>query len=376
LAGTLEIALDTLIDRRSRSEEVRARFEFNPNHLRLMSSSFRRYGGGFSATGALSLSEGDASPFSLRFQASDLEASAFLSAVTPIEEIVGGRMNLSADFVGSLDDLLLPDRESLAGTGEFLLVEAGVRKTPLTESLSSFLAVAPLFEPEIWSWTAPFLIETGRFFLGEAVVEGAPGNPSVGGTVGLDGALDLATVFQLQAERIDVGVLDRLAVPASLVEELRSRGELLRAALHVGGTLRSPSISAGPPVQAETVEEAVEARVREEAQERLEAERRRLQERAAGFLRGALGRTGQGDTTAADTSGPDTLPVDSLSMDTLRPDTVRPDTARPDTLPPSPVPPDTAQNDTLKPDTLRRDTVPPRGLRTTAPALDLHWHPY
>ncbi|MFC1660182.1 AsmA-like C-terminal region-containing protein [Gemmatimonadota bacterium] len=383
-AGRGEIIVDTLIDRKGRSEGVRARFEFGPSFVRVTDAAFRRFGGDLRTAGSLFLDPRRDGPFSFSLQVTDLDAGSFLAATTPLGNLVHGRISLNVDVIGSLDDLLLPDRTSLVGSGHFSLTDGGLRQIPVTEGLSSFLGLGSLREPNIQSWQTSFLMENGAIRLAEAVLTGAPGEPRLGGSVGLDGSLDLLSAFDLPVEGLEARVVDRLRLSPALLEGLRARGEAVRAAVLVGGFLFSPEIRAAVTAPGQTLTQTVREEVQAEAQQRIEEQKRELQERATGFLRGLIRErapagpplpdtlrgdsippdtTGidsiHGDTAAADSLRPDTVLPDTMHPDTIRPDTMRPDTVLPDTVPSDTLPPDTLPPDTLRPDTLRPDTLRP-----------------
>ncbi len=385
--GTLALRLDTVIDRQGRMENVRAQVDFGPTFVRVTDAVFNRYGGEIHTAVNLTLGPQAAAPFSMNLAVRELDAAAFLSRTSPLGRLVTGRISLELDLVGSLDALLLPDRPALFGSGSFSL-SGGLTAIPLTQALADFLGLESLRAPSIQDWSASFSLENGRVGLAEATLRGAPGAPRVGGTVGLDGGLDLLSAFDIPSERLSAAALARLGVAGEMAANILQRPEVLQAILRIGGSVFSPTIQADPRAAALTLGAAVEQEVRREAQERLDAQRaeaervllaqraeaqrrideqkQQLQNRATGFLRDIVQRRDtiktppppnptppRADTVAPDTVRPDTAPRDSVLPDTLRPDTVRPDTVRPDTVRPDTVRPDTVRPDTVRPDTGR-----------------------
>jgi hypothetical protein len=192
-----------------------------------------------------------------------------------------------------------------------------------------------LREPSIQDWASSFVLEEGSVRLAEATIQGAPGSPIVGGTVGLDGELDLRTVFDLPTERLNSSALERLGFAGEIAANVAQRPDVVQAILKIGGSVFDPSVEADPASAARAVGQAVEEEVRSEVQEQVDAQKaeaqRRIQEqkeelqnRAAGFLRSLVRLQDAADTVRAD----------SLLPDTMRPDTVPPDSVRPDTVPP------------------------------------------
>jgi hypothetical protein len=383
VAGDLSVAVDTIIDRTGRMDRVRARVEFGPGFVRVPEATFQRYGGTVSTAADLTLAAEEAAPFSFSLQVQDLDAGSFLSETTPLGRFVTGRISLELDLVGTLDGFLLPDRPALVGSGSFSLTEGGLATAPLTRGLAEFLGLASLREPTIRDWGTSFLLEQGKVLLADATLQGAPGEPEVGGGIGLNGELDLESVFNLPGDRLGTAALERLGVAGEIAANIAQRPDVVQAILRIGGSVLDPAIEADPAATAralgqavqEEVSAEVDARVTEqraeaervlqeqqaEALRRIEEQKAQLRNRAVGFLRD-LGR--RPDTVRPDSVGPDTVPLDTVPRDTLRPDTVRPDTARPDTLAPDSLRPDTARPDTTGPDTLRPDTLRPDTIRS------------
>jgi len=381
LAGTLQLQVDTLLDRQGRMEDVRAQVDFGPGFLRVTDATFRRFGGQIRTSADLTLAPEAGAPFSFSLQVLDLDAGAFLSNATPLGSFVRGRINLQLDLVGTLDAFLLPDRPSLVGSGSFSIAGGGLATVPLTRRISEFLGVDALREPSFQDWTSSFVLDRGRVALAESTLHGAPGSPKVGGSVGLDGALDLRSAFDLPTDRLSTSALDRLGVVGDLAARVAQRPEVVQAILRIGGSVFDPSVQADPLAAARTLGQAVEDEVRREAQEqidaqaaearrvleeqksqaqqRIEEQKQDLRNRATGFLRSLVQRP---DTVAAPPP-PDSARPDTARADTVRPDTLRADSTRPDTLRPDTLAPDTLDPDTLRPDTVRRDTLGPDTLR-------------
>ena len=377
--GGLDLRLDTVIDRRGRMENLSARVEFGPAFLRISDAVFNRFGGDIRTSANLTLGPELAAPFSMNLEVREVDAAAFLSRTSPLGRFVTGRITLDMDLIGSLDSLLLPDRSALVGSGAFSL-SGGLNAVPLTQALANFLGLESLRAPSIQNWGTSFILEDGRVRLAEATLRGVPGTPRVGGTVGLDGGLDLQSAFDLPSERLSASALARLGVAGEIAANVLTRPEVVQAVLRIGGSVLNPTIQADPRAAALALGAAVEQEVRSEVQEQLDAQRaeaervlgehraeaqrrideqkQQLQNRATGFLRSLVERR---DTVQLppppDTTPPGALQVDTLARDTLRPDTIRPDTVRPDTVRPDTVRPDTVRPDTTRPDTVRPDTV-------------------
>ncbi|MGD2121005.1 MAG: AsmA-like C-terminal region-containing protein [Gemmatimonadota bacterium] len=384
MAGNLAVAFDTVIDRTGRMQGVQARLEFGPGFVRIPQATFQRYGGTISTTADLTLTPDAAAPFSFTLQVQDLDAGSFLAQTTPLGRFIKGRISMELDLVGTLDGFLLPDRPALVGSGRFSLTDGGLATAPLTQGVAEFLGLPSLREPTIRDWQSSFLLEEGKVLLADATLRGAPGSPQVGGGIGLNGELDLESIFNLPGDRLEASALERLGVAGGIAANVARRPDVVQAILRIGGSVLDPAIQADPGATARALGQAVqeevsaeiEARIDEEraeaervlqeqqaeARRRIEEQKEQLRDRAAGFLRG-LGR--RPDTAASDSIRPDTAPPDTIRPDTTRPDTVRPDTTRPDTLKPDTLRPDTLRPNALQPDTTRPDTLP-RNFQTSS----------
>ena len=321
LAGELTLALDTVIDARGRMEDVRAVVEFGPDFLRVSEATFRRYGGHLHASMNLILGRNAQEPFSMSLSVTNLDAGAFLSATSPLGKVIRGRVSLNLNLVGSLDSLLLPHGSSLVGSGSFSLTEGGLSSILITESLATFLGLGEFREPDIRDWSTSFVLENGRVRLADARLAGAPGEPRVGGSIGLDGGLDLLSVFSLPSDRLSSFARENLGMAGELAGRVANRPEVVQAVIRIGGSILGPNLEADPGAAVETITRAVGTEIQSEAQRQIQEQTTQLQNRATGFLRGLTQRReSQSPPTAA-----------RAAPDSVRPDTIRPDSVPPDT---------------------------------------------
>lgn len=361
VAGEIAVALDTVIDARGRMHDVRATASFGPAFLRVAEASFNRYGGRLQAGLNLALGEEGPEPFSLQLSVSELDAGDFLSATSPLGRFFRGRLSLSMELAGSLDSLLLPERPSLVGSGSFQLTEGGMNPNRVTGSLADFLGLEEFRSPDFRGWATGFILENGMIRLAEASLEEAPGDPRVGGSVGLGGELDLLSAFTLPSERLGNFARENLGIAGEVAGRVVNRPEVVQAVIRIGGSIVSPELRADPEATAAALRNALQEEVTSEAQNRIREQRQALQDRATGFLRNLT----QGPETPPPPGG-DSLPGGQIPGDSIRPDSITPDTTVPDSLKP-----DTLSPDTLQPDSLNPDTLPPDTSRTSVPP----WNP-
>ncbi len=318
LAGEVQIAIDTVFDRKGMMEDVEATVRFGPDFAQVSDARYRRYGGTIQAAANLSLGEDSTEPFSLDLVVDGVDAGAFLSETSPLGEVFTGTLDLTLDLTGALNRLLLPTRETLQGTGSFSLTGGGI-EAPITEELADFLGVQALRSMRIQDWSTAFVLQDGLVLVDESLLSGAPGSPRVGGGIGLNGALDLTSIFDLPRSEVAASALADLGVP--------NAGELVQAVIRIGGQVGSPDLTVDPTATVTQVTDALENQAREEIDEVIEEQKSELEDRASSFLRGLLG----GSTGA----GADSVRPDSVLPDSVQPDSIRPDSTRRDTVPPA-----------------------------------------
>lgn len=222
---------------------------------------------------------------------------------------------------------------------------------PLTQALSAFMGINGIREPQIEDWATSFVLEDGRIRLADGRLTGTPGDPVVGGSVGLGGELDLLSIFEIDADNLETYALDNLGIRDALAGRMQGRPGMVQAVVRIGGTVLAPELRGDPAAMTQAVTESVREEVEAEAQRQIQEQRTRLQNRATGFLRSFL----QPRDTA------EGVPPDTVPGDTIRPDTVTPDTVKADTVKPDTVKPDTVKPDTIRPDTIRPDTTTSAG---------------
>jgi hypothetical protein len=258
---------------------------------------------------------------------------------------------------------------------------------PLTQALSAFMGGASVREPTIDDWATSFIMEDGLIRLADARLAGTPGDPIVGGSIGFDGAMDMLSSFEIDADNLGSYALQNLGIEDALAGRMAGRPGIVQAFVRIGGNVLAPEFQGGPEQTAGALSQEVKAEVEAEAQRRIQQQRSQLQNRATGFLRGLLQgpdttQGTSGDSTAvrdvpADSVPPDTLGAEGAVGDTLRPDTtgggvvlranpadsIHPDSIPPDTSGVVGVEPDTIVGDTVVPDSVPPDTMNVRVLR-------------
>ena len=380
LAGELAVALDTLVDARGKTQDLRTTVAFGPGFFRVARASFRRYGGELQANMNLSLGGNELEPFSLQLSVADMEAGSFLEATSPLGEHIRGRLSLSMEVAGAMDRLLLPDLSSLMGSGEFRLLDGGLNENRVTVSLADFLGMDEFRAPAIQDWDTGFILEEGKVRLAESTLDQAPGDPRIGGSVGLNGELDLLSSFTLPSDQLGDFARENLGIAGEIAGRAANRPEVVKAVIRIGGSIISPDLNADPEATAQALRNAVQEELSTEAQNRIREQRERLQERATGFLSNLMQREETpppGDSIPSDSLAADTIPGDSLRPDSVPSDSLKPDTTRTEGPVPDSLKPDTTGTEGPVPDSLKPDTTGTGGAGAGDPGrrFDSHLFP-
>jgi len=350
--GEVALSFDTLRSAPYTLTPARARLEFGPELMRVTEIDAGLFGGRIGGELGLGLGPEPLQPFDLRLSVSGAGAQEFLAAATPMGRRVTGTVDLELDLGGALDTLLLPDPAGVAGTGRLTVRNGRLVETPITELLARSLVRPALASPGFRSWLAPFSLDGPVLRFEEARLALDDGELFYGGSVGLDGSLDLGLRLAFSAGDLDRGGLRGALEGTGFGDALAALGagdeRLFRIGLRLRGSLEEPRLVPDASLAAGDLRSSLEAQARDTAEarldalrdtaaERLDAERGRLEERAReeadaarreleergrGLLRGLFRRPGAREAPPSDTG--------SARPDTTLPDTTPPDTTRSD----------------------------------------------
>lgn len=358
MAGEVAIGLDTLISTPFRLEDLEATVAFTPALVAVTESRFVLYGGEVRSGFQVGVGGQEVQPFSLRVVTEGIRGGDFLARTSPLGRHLSGVLDLDLDVAGELDRQMLPVPGTVSGGASTNLRDGRLEETPLTRMLSQVLSMASLASPTISRWTARMEVEGSTVRFLESTLDTDVGPLAYGGSMGLDGSLDLGIRLSLPSSRLDSLALEQSGFLGAIAGRLAGAdgggASRLGIGIAVGGTLSDPRLSpraslasgdlgdaleaaAREPVQQlrdtaqarldavrDTATERARA-VRDTAEQRIQAEReeaeaeareqaddarRELEDRARGFLGGFLGGDRGADTTAADTGIADTATAD------------------------------------------------------------------
>lgn len=363
MAGEVAIRLDTLISTPFRLEDLEATVAFTPTLLGVTESRFVLYGGQVQSGFQVGVGGQEAQPFSLRVVTEGIRGGDFLARTSSLGRHLSGVLDLDLDVAGELDRQMLPIPGTVSGGASTDLRDGRLEETPLTRALSQALSLASLASPTISRWTARMEVDGSTVRFLESDLDTDVGPLAYGGSIGLDGSLDLGLRLSLASARLDSLALEQSGLLGAVAGRLAGTdgGGTPRLGIGIGiqGTLSDPRLSPQASLASGDLGDALEAAAREPVQqlrdtaqarvdaardtatertravrdtvegriqaEREEAEaeareqagdaRRELEERARGFLGGFLGGDRAADTTTADTATADAAPADTATTD-------------------------------------------------------------
>lgn len=288
--GTVRAVLGRVIWGPYRMDDVELEARLSPDRLEITRSRLATFGGRAEGTFTLQLGPDPLAPFSLQMDLEGVEASQFLSILTPLGAVATGTTSFSLATSGRLDTLLLPVSDELSGDGRMEARDGQVRENPLTTALARTLSQPTLRAPGFARWILPFQVRGEGLQLPQGQFTGGSLPVDFAGSVGYGGALQMAVTVELPRKAAS-SLADRVGgLPSALLQRVAGGQGSLPVGLGLGGTLTDPQVT----LQADALRQALRSAAKEEAAGQLE-------QRAKGLLRNILG--GERDTVRADTAG-------------------------------------------------------------------------
>lgn len=213
--------------------------------------------------------------YSTRFVLKEVQAEALVNAFAPkASGTVFGTLNLHADLSGrgTLPETL---KRNLSGNGAFLIADGKLTGAGLVQGLADFVNLAELRTLGFRQAKGAFTVTNGKVSL-NSDFSGSDVRFAPQGTVGLDGALDVALDLRLSPTL--TGKLDRRGNVAQFFTDAEGWGQL---PLKAKGTIGAPRFALDSF--------AVKGKVKEKAREEIE---KKLQEKVLDKLAPKEGEEG------------------------------------------------------------------------------------
>lgn len=240
--------------------------------IEIRNADFRLFGGDIQIAARLGAAdaspEADArNPFEIDFRVGGVGAQQFLERFTALRERIDGELRLDGGLSMVLDDHLLPDPTTLAGSGDFAAAGGRLDNWSIVRALGEQLGLTRFDSISFRDWGAHFNVVGSRIYLSETTMEAGNLSFVAAGSFDVAGNLDLAGTVHLGPD-LTSRVGGRAAALTSAVSGPDGR---VPVGIRISGSTRSVSVAldlseAGSRL-AEQARERAEAEVRERATE-------------------------------------------------------------------------------------------------------------
>jgi len=238
-AGTGRVRAARATLHKLEATQLESDVEIQGQTIRLPTMRARAYAGTLRGTTFLDLADPGRPRYAIETAAQQIQFGAFLGSLTPLGSVVTGALDLDSkwSFAGPGPQFV---RQSLSGTGLAASTNGRIADLPFLSQLASLLQLPSLKTIPYRDLGLSFAVESGRLAMRDCIVHGNDADFGVGGSVGLDGSLDLGIQVTLsqEASRRALGERGSGAL-SSLFTDASGR---LVFDVRVGGTHRAPKL--------------------------------------------------------------------------------------------------------------------------------------
>lgn len=290
LQATVHVRVDTLISGGVVYRDLDAEVVSSPERLEVRRARFGVMGGSADVAAVLTpiAAAGDTAPRGMRVSAqgkvTGVQAAPFLARFTTFRDHLSGTLDLSGSSELVLDDAMLPDRETLAGSGAMSVRDGQVVNWPAVKALAARLGVAGFDTLRLKELVGGVQITGPMVRLDDAVFSTERLQARLAGSFGFDGTLRLGAEARVPATLAASGGQALRQVAAAAADE----EGMVPIGIDVTGTWRAPQVA---PDLGRARENAL-AKAREAGKQ----EAQKLAERGAAALAERVG-IGARDTT-------------------------------------------------------------------------------
>jgi hypothetical protein len=198
-----------------------------------------------------------------------MQATALLSPFTSFGQRLNGALSMTTTLKGALNDTLGLVPDALEGVGKVGLKNGALTGFKVNEALASQLNVPDLQIIQFKDWGNDFAIQKGRLVINDLKITALNAQYVVNGSQGLDGSLDYRLALYLPES---LGPkLNIAGFAGEAVNLFKDPSGRLKLDFNVGGTTDKPKVQldTGP----------VRQRAEELAKQKLDAEKKKLEDR-------------------------------------------------------------------------------------------------
>jgi hypothetical protein len=238
-----------------------------------------------SAAGAVGAASPPTQPLILEYAVSDVATGTFLERFTAFRDHITGDMLLAGTLSMSLDEHLLPVRESVMGGGTLAVQNGELVNWPLLRRLGERIGIAAFDTLAFRDWTGNFRFAGPRIVIEESMLEAGSLAVRAAGSFDVSGVLDIGATLLLPQE-------SAARVPGAPAAFLVSAAAGADGRVPVGarfsGTARDPSIRLDLSEAGARVADAAREAAQDQAREMADRIADDLADRAAAQLGGVL----------------------------------------------------------------------------------------
>ncbi len=242
LTGAVRLEFDTLRYRGHALASASGNVVLSDSALAVEDAAFDAWSGHARASLRLGIGHLEDEPFELRLSVADADAAPFLSAMTPVDSAIYGKLTLDLDVAGVTDASLLPVGQQLGGHVALALEDGNVRGTGMNMAMADFLEADSWQAMPFASWTLDIQIEETVMDIRHAELSGDLGEVAFTGMVDLGGTSDLSVGLSIPPGRLGDVSLRRTGIGQSVLDQLRAVGSPLDLGLQVSGPIDAPTL--------------------------------------------------------------------------------------------------------------------------------------
>jgi hypothetical protein len=263
------LTVGKLVTEKFAFENVRGAATVAGGVVQLKDMSLDVFGGKVKTKGTLDLRDPKKSPFDLDLDIKGVESNPLLSQFTSFGQYLFGKFSTNTRLKGDLNDTLGLNAQTLFGEGTVDISSGKLIGFPLTQKLADVTSLTELREVNFKDWTNAFSVSDGRLNIKDLKVQAGTIDFLLGGSQGLDGAMDYSLTVKLPPD-----VSDRIKLGGAadqLLQFFKDSNGRINLTFDVSGTATSPTLALNAKAQENAAKSALQGKT-DEAKKKLEDE--------------------------------------------------------------------------------------------------------
>ncbi len=198
--------------------------------------------------------------FQIDFNADNIQINSFLSRLTPLDDVLFGKAQMTSSFSGIMGD---PTKvlDSLTANGKANMEDGNIENLPIIEKLADQLGFITFEQKSIRNLNNSFQVENGRIKFDSFSMNVGNTDWNIEGSAGFNGSLDYTVAIQM--DRGTLGGSDALSELQSL---LGGGGGKVTIPVKISGSYNDPKFS----VDRSKLKESADKKIKEEGKNLLD----------------------------------------------------------------------------------------------------------